>query len=92
MEKSASECDGSTSAPKKTVYMGRDSNPAGQKDSRRLFAAAPSVLIVRISDTIYILFGTSPALASPGCPEKPRRDSSTSMPSTANIVRVKKEF
>ena len=31
MEKSASECDGSTSAPKKTVYMGRDSNPDGQK-------------------------------------------------------------
>ena len=48
MEKSASECDGGTSAPKKTVYMGRDSNADGQKASRRLVATMPSVLIMGV--------------------------------------------
>ena len=89
MEKSASECDGGTSAPKKTISMGRDSNPDRQKMQPRLLAAAPSDLTQKALSTVYMLLIASPALASPGCPEKPRRDSSTS---TANIVRAKKEF
>ena len=54
MEKSASECDGGTSAPKKTVYMRRDSNPDGQKSSQRLVAAEPPVLIKE--DNRYSLY------------------------------------
>ena len=92
MEKCASECDGGTSAPKKTIYMDRDSNPNRQKSRRRLLAAAPSVLSKIPLSTVHILFRASPALASPGSPEKPRRDSSTSMPDAANIAGVKKEF
>ena len=90
MEKSASECDGGTSAPKKTVYMGRDSNPDGQKSSPRLVAAEPPALIKGILSTVYIQLVASPALPSPGCPEKARRDSCTSMPNRGHIVYIKK--
>ena len=85
LEKSASECDGTggTSAPKKTTYIRRDSNPDRQKVQPKLFAAAPSVLTKK---------PLSAAMPFLGSPEKPRRDSSTSMPNTANIVGVKKEF
>ena len=37
MEKPASEYDGGISAPKKTVYMGWDSNPDGQKQRTKAY-------------------------------------------------------
>ena len=86
MEKSASECDGGTSAHKKTVSMGGDSNPDGQKSSGRLVAAEPPALVKEGSGTVYIQLVASPALPSPGCPEKARRDSCTSMPNRGDIV------
>ena len=92
MEKPASECDGGTSAPKKTVYILGTRTPTVKKSSLRRVAADLSVLLCSIMSAGYIQLIASPALPSPGSPEKARRDSCTIMPNRGDTVWIQKEI